>query len=452
MTENWDVIVIGAGISGLSVGAMLANSGSKVLVVEKNDFIGGRCSRVEHEGYTFDVAGHSYGGEGYLDDVYDKIGKPLPEMSPVAPFTVFIDNEWKGIADITPKDEVKKTYKEIVSMSDEEIEELSDTSIKDWLEERNASDDLHRFYLMIGQLYLSGNSYEKISARDLMFIIKRSLVAKGTQKGYWIEGGSSQLNVPLADAIREKGGQILLNTNIDEVIIKNGVVQGVRIAKPPVPGYWEIGSDKIEAPIVISSLPLWQFFNIVSEEELPKSYVAWIKSIMHKTSYLWTLIVGLKKPAWKESSYKFKIITEPLGFNSIGVEYSHFQKTGIPEGQGLMTLSYQGNYDEFPNVFQGHTAVVKKQIENVFHHLQLAAKEMIEDFDENCIWQLKHPAVYSIAQEPCLSGHFRPGVKVPAVKGFYLASDTINTRGVGVQGAAFSALNCFERIINDNKK
>jgi len=61
-----------SGISGLSVGALLANAGSKVLVLEKNSYIGGRCHKVEHEGYSIDNAGHSYGGEGYLDDVYAK--------------------------------------------------------------------------------------------------------------------------------------------------------------------------------------------------------------------------------------------------------------------------------------------------------------------------------------------------------------------------------------------
>ncbi|QIW99273.1 hypothetical protein AMS68_004791 [Peltaster fructicola] len=47
-------IVIGAGAGGVSVAARLAKAGFEVTVVEKNDFSGGRCSLIHHEGYRFD--------------------------------------------------------------------------------------------------------------------------------------------------------------------------------------------------------------------------------------------------------------------------------------------------------------------------------------------------------------------------------------------------------------
>jgi len=50
--EKYDVVVVGAGIGGLGVGALLAHSGYKTLVVEKHDFVGGRFSSYEHEGFT----------------------------------------------------------------------------------------------------------------------------------------------------------------------------------------------------------------------------------------------------------------------------------------------------------------------------------------------------------------------------------------------------------------
>ena len=39
--KNYDAIVIGAGHNGLTNAAYLAKSGLKVLVLEKNDYIGG---------------------------------------------------------------------------------------------------------------------------------------------------------------------------------------------------------------------------------------------------------------------------------------------------------------------------------------------------------------------------------------------------------------------------
>ncbi|KAG2224205.1 hypothetical protein INT45_001323 [Circinella minor] len=48
------IIVIGAGAGGTACAARLAREGFKVTVVEKNDFNGGRCSLIHHEGYRFD--------------------------------------------------------------------------------------------------------------------------------------------------------------------------------------------------------------------------------------------------------------------------------------------------------------------------------------------------------------------------------------------------------------
>ncbi|KAI9300496.1 phytoene dehydrogenase [Cunninghamella echinulata] len=52
--ERKHVVVIGAGAGGTAAAARLARQGYKVTVVEKNDFSGGRCSLLHHNGYRFD--------------------------------------------------------------------------------------------------------------------------------------------------------------------------------------------------------------------------------------------------------------------------------------------------------------------------------------------------------------------------------------------------------------
>ncbi|KAF2220232.1 phytoene dehydrogenase [Elsinoe ampelina] len=54
MSEKKTAIVIGAGVGGVSTAARLAKAGFNVTVVEKNDFSGGRCSLIHHEGWRFD--------------------------------------------------------------------------------------------------------------------------------------------------------------------------------------------------------------------------------------------------------------------------------------------------------------------------------------------------------------------------------------------------------------
>jgi len=52
--EHKTAIVVGAGVGGIATAARLAKAGFKVTVVEKNDFTGGRCSLLRHEGFRFD--------------------------------------------------------------------------------------------------------------------------------------------------------------------------------------------------------------------------------------------------------------------------------------------------------------------------------------------------------------------------------------------------------------
>jgi phytoene desaturase (3,4-didehydrolycopene-forming) len=50
-------IVVGAGVGGTATAARLAHAGLDVEVYEKNEFSGGRCSLIHHDGYRFDQVG-----------------------------------------------------------------------------------------------------------------------------------------------------------------------------------------------------------------------------------------------------------------------------------------------------------------------------------------------------------------------------------------------------------
>jgi len=71
-----DVVIIGSGIGGLTCGAVLAHSGYKVSVLEKNSYIGGACSSYEKEGYTFDRAVHLFtsGLNGPYGRLFERLG------------------------------------------------------------------------------------------------------------------------------------------------------------------------------------------------------------------------------------------------------------------------------------------------------------------------------------------------------------------------------------------
>ena len=65
---NPSVIIIGAGISGLSAASHLAKQGYDVTVLEKNEAAGGRASQWQHDGFTFDLGPSWY----WMPDVFEK--------------------------------------------------------------------------------------------------------------------------------------------------------------------------------------------------------------------------------------------------------------------------------------------------------------------------------------------------------------------------------------------
>lgn len=69
--SSLDAIVVGSGIGGLSVAAILSRLGRKVLVLEQHDQAGGCCHTFVEKGYEFDVGIHYIGemAEGTLTRV-----------------------------------------------------------------------------------------------------------------------------------------------------------------------------------------------------------------------------------------------------------------------------------------------------------------------------------------------------------------------------------------------
>lgn len=54
MSDKKHIVIIGAGVGGTATAARLAREGFQVTVVEKNEFSGGRCSLIHHNGFRFD--------------------------------------------------------------------------------------------------------------------------------------------------------------------------------------------------------------------------------------------------------------------------------------------------------------------------------------------------------------------------------------------------------------
>lgn len=77
MPDDFDVVVIGGGLGGLSAAALLARSGHHVALVEKNEQTGGCAQAFQRGEYTFDPAIHftiDAGPGGFTPTMLDHLG------------------------------------------------------------------------------------------------------------------------------------------------------------------------------------------------------------------------------------------------------------------------------------------------------------------------------------------------------------------------------------------
>lgn len=82
MTEKqFDVVIIGAGVSGLTAAALLSKAGLSVCVLERHRLIGGYLQGFERKGFVFDTAIHwlnQYGKNGSVTNVFKYLGDDFP--------------------------------------------------------------------------------------------------------------------------------------------------------------------------------------------------------------------------------------------------------------------------------------------------------------------------------------------------------------------------------------
>jgi phytoene dehydrogenase-like protein len=317
MVTNYDAIVVGAGHNGLTNAAYLARAGLKVLVLERNPYIGGAAvSREIQEGWIYsncsyvcsllrpelfrdlELAKHGlqvvpYGGGvtftrtgdilgNYTDDAVQrrefarhnardgdayhrystevmrqcKFIRPLLLRTPPDPTS------------LKPRDIREMIYlgKEFAKLGEQVIYDMIrfySMSIADFLGEYFES-DLVKAHLsgsgIIGSamgVYSPGTAY--VLLHHYMGDVDGSIGAWG-----FARGGMGAVSNAIASAFKAHGGEIVTDAPVERVLVRNGRVTGVTTAN----------GNEYRAKIVVSNLdPRRTFTKLFDPKDLPAAIV-----------------------------------------------------------------------------------------------------------------------------------------------------------------------------------
>jgi len=265
---DYDVIIIGAGLGGLTAGAKLAKEGMRVLLLEQHDRPGGCASTFTRRGFTMEVGLHEMDGL-HPGDMKNRIFEDLGifnrvEFLPVPEFYRFLNDRLDLVVPHDPeaaKGILKKQFPGQAQGIDDYFYHVlnakrvmianrnnPDRSVGSFLDEIISNEDL--------KLVLLGNlGYFHDDPYSLSWIYY--LTAQGSYYGgraNYIKGGSQQLANALSGVITEHGGIVLLNHLVTSIDYAGGKPVGVTHEKTRG-NRKETGSDRADRIIVNAAVP-----------------------------------------------------------------------------------------------------------------------------------------------------------------------------------------------------
>jgi len=420
--DQFDAVIIGAGLGGLSCGFAFARQGFKTLILEKHDKPGGYATTFRRPGgFVFDVSLHST-TVGERDGVRNLI-PGFPEISDVefVPHrtlyrAIFPDHDIrvplrdlpsyiKTLTGLFPAEEVgiRALFAEMQGVSDD-IRKLSQATAKIEMSRfpvefphlvRSAGQtwgammDPHikdaRLRAIVSALWAY---YGLPPSKLASFYYALPTLGYLEQGGYYPKGRSQKISDSLAAFITAHGGKVLLNTEVVKVLTKNGTAYGVRTAD---------GHEYTGRAVVANSNPHDLFHSLVEDDGRLKDYLArmdrWTPSLSSFQVFL-----GLKKdlvgavgipdteifcaPGYDPETEYVSALNAELTNPSVGVMlYDNLYPGYSPQGKNtisLITLQGYNHWEKYEADYrQGRKAAYRAEKERIADILIRRAEERV---------------------------------------------------------------------------
>jgi phytoene desaturase len=258
------VVVVGAGLAGLTAACFLARRGIETTVVEKRDDLGGFCSDWSADGYRFDIGPTMLQTPEVLTDIFDELGRDPADYIDLQPLDPLYNLSYPDGSNLTLKPSIDETAENIRTIAPEDVDgfhrymndmEHVKRTLKDFFIERGGKglndylsvETLRLFrrlrpWITVEQMV--GSYFKSRKLRDAMGFQTLYFGASPTScpavygmvpyfeisQGVWYaRGGLNTIADALARILVEEGGTIELNSGVDQVLVGAGRVRGVRL-------------------------------------------------------------------------------------------------------------------------------------------------------------------------------------------------------------------------------
>lgn len=295
--QSYDVIIIGAGISGLVCGCFLAKAGMKVLICEQHYKPGGYCTSFKRQGFMFDAAAHSFGGynNGPLGRIFRdlEIDKKItiqrfdPADIIITPdckisFFTDLENTIQEFQKAFPREKssIKNFYNFLFNPEPNSFAAIRSWTFKNLLD-RHFKDDKLKTVISF-PLYGNGGLPPSLMSAFIGSKILKEYLLDG---GYYPGNNMQSLADKLSERFVEFGGELLFSSRVIRIAVKNAKVSGVVLEK----------GHSIKSRYVISNCDARQtFLKLLRKSVSGNEITQKIKNMIPSLS-IFILYLGLKK-------------------------------------------------------------------------------------------------------------------------------------------------------------
>lgn len=122
MNQKFDVVVVGAGLAGLTASAYLSKYGYSVLLIEKSDKVGGLANSFIRDGFTFDSGIRAFENSGIILPMIKSLGLEIKFIK--NPVCIGIGHKWVSLKTKPDIDNYALMLKDLFPAHQKEIESI----------------------------------------------------------------------------------------------------------------------------------------------------------------------------------------------------------------------------------------------------------------------------------------------------------------------------------------